>query len=49
MEKTLLLIKPDAYENHHIGEIISILEKKRAGYQRHKIRNLHKRTCRRFL
>jgi len=28
MEKTLLLIKPDAYENHHIGEIISILEKK---------------------
>ena len=29
MEKTLLIIKPDAYENRHIGEIISILEKKR--------------------
>ena len=28
MEKTLLIIKPDAYENRHIGEIISILEKK---------------------
>ncbi len=28
MEKTLLIIKPDAYENRHVGEIISILEKK---------------------
>jgi len=28
MEQTLLMIKPDAYENHHVGEIISIMEKK---------------------
>ncbi len=26
-ERTLVLIKPDAVENHHVGEIISIYEK----------------------
>lgn len=28
MERTLLVIKPDAVEDHHVGEIISMLEKK---------------------
>ena len=28
MEQTLLMIKPDAFDEHHVGEIISILEKK---------------------
>ena len=28
MERTLLVIKPDAVEDHHVGEIIAMLEKK---------------------
>ena len=28
MEKTLLIIKPDAVKNHHVGKIITFLEEK---------------------
>ena len=28
MEQTLLIIKPDTIEDHHVGDIISIIEKK---------------------
>ena len=28
MEKTLVLVKPDAFKNHHTGDIVKLYEEK---------------------
>ena len=42
MEQTLLIIKPDAVEDRHAGEIISIIEKKGITIKNLKMANLSK-------
>lgn len=37
MEQTLLMIKPDAVEDRHVGEIITILERNRLEFKKMKL------------
>jgi nucleoside-diphosphate kinase len=48
MERTLLIIKPNAIEEHHAGEIISVLEKKGLTIINLKMETLSKEKAREF-
>ena len=45
MEQTLFVIKPDAIEDHHVGAIISILEKKGIVIKKIKMETLTKKRA----